>query len=599
LKLYLMLVDPERLGEEEVLAWATTDWERRYPDDGKRRASLENHLDFLLKHQVEPIDPNRRLVEQVREQLAQQPLAELVYGRLKLVDAIRGAAPLTFQDIAGRDADLVFDTSAADADAIQIPALFTYRGFYQLFQPQSLMLIGRLKDEAWVYGSTESPLIAGQLKELEESVLELYIDEYIRRWDNLLGQLNIQAFDDIARAIEVTGYLIRPGSPLKKVLDTVESNANLTRLPKGTEPVAEIALEELRRRNYYLSRIIGEASRGGFQNVADFPPQRVEQHFAVLLRLVDPSSSSLQVSQIQRMLTDLYSQLSALEPESGLSENPFSSAGASQRDIFHTLRTEAARAPDPIQRWLRQIASNAQAVALGDAGERINQIYESSVAPLCSKLLGNRYPANPGARREINVYDFGKLFGEGGLIDTFFSEHLAPYVDAGKDQWRWRKTAKKNLGVSDASLEQFQRAHTIKQAFFPEGGKLPAVRFSLIPRQLDLLARQFVIEFGGQRFEFDAARPSPVDGEWPGRNISNHVKMTVIDLDGETYESTRTGQWAFFRMVNPARLPPGRDRFRTAFSVQGFRHTFDIQAFSTLSPFGLEDTKSFRCPTKL
>ena len=599
LKLYLMLVDPAHLQADLFQHRAVDDFGRRIPEQPQIHARLKAHLAYLLEKGVEPIEPNRRLVRQVRDELEQHPLAEQVYGRLKLVPAVREAAPLSFEKIAGRDADAVYDISATPASALQIPALFTYRGFFQLFQPQSLKIVAQLKDESWVYGSDESPIIAGQLQELEESVLDLYIDEYIRRWDNFLGQINIRSFATVGDAIDVTGRLIRPDSPLKKVLDTLASNANLTRLPKGTEALAELAAEQLKQQNYYLSRLMGAARRGEFDEAVDLQPKRVERHFAVLTRLVDSSSGSGRITQIQRMITDLYSLLSAIEPESGFSENPFSSVTAARKDVFHDLRTEAARVPEPVRRWLRQIAANAQSVALGDAGERIDEIFKSSVAPVCKKLITNRYPFSSSSRGEISVYDFGKLFGEDGLLDAFFEEHLASYVDTAVTPWRWRKSAIQNLGVSGASIQQFERAEVIRQAFFPEGGKLPSVRFSLIPRRIDPLANRFTLAFGGQTLSFHARKPGPVDGEWPGRNLSSRATMTVVDLDDEVHEQDRAGQWAFYRMVNPPRLPPGAERFRTTFSLHGFRHTFEIQAFSAVNPFGLSDIKDFRCPDAL
>lgn len=599
LKLYLMLMDPGRMDKELFQYWAADDWERRYPGKGQVTARLRDHLSYLLAHGVEAVAPNRRLVQQVRDRLEKHPLAELAYGRLKLTSAVREAAPLTFEDIAGRNGDGVFQVTGVDPNALEIPALFTYRGFYQLFQPQSLRLISQLRDESWVFGPEQSPIIAGQFDKIEETVLQLYIDEYIRRWDNLLGQLNIRPFGDVREAVEVTGRVIRPDSPVKKVLDTLEANANLTRLPKGTEPVAEMALEALRRQNYYLSRIVAAASRGALDGAVDLPPKRVELHFSALTRLVDPSAGSPPITQIQRMVTDLYSQLSAIEPESGLSESPFSPAASSRQDVFHALRTEGARNPDPVRRWMRQIAANAQSVALGNAGERINEIYRSSVLPVCKQLMENRFPFAAASSREISVYDFGKLFAEGGVLDGFFAEHLAPFVDTATTPWRWRQTAKTNLGVSDASLEQFERASLIRRAFFPEGGKLPAVRFSLIPRQIDPLASQVILTFGGQVLTFEALRPSAVDGEWPGRNVTNQMTIAVVDVDGERFEQDRPGQWAFYRLVNPASLRAGTDRFRTTISAQGFRHTFEVQAFSATNPFGLADIKQFRCPEKL
>jgi type VI protein secretion system component VasK len=59
------------------------------------------------------------------------------------------------------------------------------------------------------------------------------------------------------------------------------------------------------------------------------------------------------------------------------------------------------------------------------------------------------------------------------------------------------------------------------------------------------------------------------------------------------------GQWAFYRMVSPGSLRAGVDRFRTVLSVEGFRHTFDVQAFTANNPFGLTDLKQFRCPETL
>ena len=359
-------------------------------------------------------------------------------------------------------------------------------------------------------------------------------------------------------------------------------------------------MEALRRQNYYLSRLISEVDRGGLEGSVSFPPKRVEYHFAALRKLVDPAAGGhAAIDAIQRLLSELYSQLSAIEPASGLSENPFSSAATVRQDIFHRLRTEAASAPDPVRRWLRQIAANAQAVALGDAGERLNEIYQSSVFPLCERLLRGRYPFTPGSRQEINVYDFGRLFGEGGVLDGFFSEYLAPYVDTATTPWQWRKTAQKSLAVSEAALEPFQRAQVIRQAFFPEGGKLPSVRFSLIPRRIDPLAEEFSLHFGGQSLAFEGLRPSPVDGTWPGPNLSSHLLLKVRDLDGEEHQQRREGQWAFYRLVNPSRLRPGADRFPAAFSVQGFRHTFEVRAFSVINPFGLNDLQAFRCPKTL
>ena len=598
LKLYLMLVDPAHMDARLFRLWATSTWAEQMPTARAMQQRLAEHLSYLLERSlITPIDPNRRLVKQVRERLEQQPLAELVYGRLQYVPAVRESQPLTFETLAGQHADTVFTPATRNRDAIAIPGLFTYRGFYQLFQPQSLKLIGAFKQEAWVYGDELSAIIEGQLSTLENDVLALYIDDYIQRWDNTLAQLDIVPFSDLQQAIRVTGQLIRLDSPIKKLLNTLADNTMLTRLPKGTEGLADMGLKKLSRQNPFLASMIGEARRGGFDAAAtDIPPKRVERHFDLLQRVVDASKGAGDIDRIQRLLTALYSDLSLLEPASGFSVRPDTSV---QQDIFQRLRTEAARHPDPVRRWLRQIATGAQTVALGNTSQRLNEIYQARVGPLCERMVNNRYPFNPEARREVNLRDFGEIFGEQGLLDRFFHEHLEPFVDLSSKPWRWRQSAQLKLGLSDDSLQQFQRANSIQQAFFPQGGKAVKVRFSLIPEPLDPALAQFDLRFGGQHFTFTTPQPVAIDGEWPGPTVSGQLTMQVTTTAGEVHEAAHSGQWAFYRLVNPRRLQPGIDRFPVNLSVQQHTIRFELRAFSVLTPFGMEEIRQFTCPKTL
>lgn len=629
LKLYLMLADPSRLEPDLLVRWGNDLWAERFPHDPRLQARLKTHLAALIELGPQSIEVDRRLVKWVRERLEQQPIAELVYGRLKLTAAVRDARPLRFEDIAGRNATGIFAAPADGIASLGIPGFFTYRGFYQIFQPQALLIVNKLRGESWVYGVERSDIIAGQLETLEDAVLQLYIDEYIQRWDQLLAQLNLVSFTSLSQAVDVTSRLIRPDTPIRQILNSVDKNTNLTRLPPGTEPLAEMAVEVLRRQNYYLSRMIGAASSGAFDQSMDLPQKRVERHFELLNRLVDRSSGD-GLAQIQRLVTDLYGQLSALEPVSGLPESPLANGAASATgSIFHTLRTEAARSPDPLRRWLRQLATNAQTVALGNTGQRINEVWETSIAPVCKQLIEDRYPFYPASRREVNLQDFARLFGEGGVLDTFFAENLEPFVDTTADPWRWRAMARETLGVTDETLLQLQRASRIKAAFFPEDGQRPSVRFSLAPRRLDPSTERFTLGFGGQQLTFETARPAPVDGEWPGRTISNHLTMTTttpappprpVSVTPELglalgthsppltvveppqpiqHEQTLDGQWAFYRLVSRANLPVGTDRYQVTLAVGSYRHRFELQAYSVLNPFTLDALQKFRCPDRL
>ncbi len=87
--------------------------------------------------------------------------------------------------------------------------------------------------------------------------------------------------------------------------------------------------------------------------------------------------------------------------------------------------------------------------------------------------------------------DFGRLFGYGGVFDTFFKNELEPLVDTSRTPWTWRADASGvSVGPSLAMLRQFEAAQRIREMFFRPGGQEPEVRFRLTPTDLDAAATQ-------------------------------------------------------------------------------------------------------------
>ena len=43
--------------------------------------------------------------------------------------------------------------------------------------------------------------------------------------------------------------------------------------------------------------------------------------------------------------------------------------------------------------------------------------------------MAGRYPFTPGSPDEVQLSDFGRIFGDGGVFDTFFTTHLEQLVD--------------------------------------------------------------------------------------------------------------------------------------------------------------------------
>jgi type VI secretion system protein ImpL len=194
--------------------------------------------------------------------------------------------------------------------------------------------------------------------------------------------------------------------------------------------------------------------------------------------------------------------------------------------------------------------------------------------------------------------DFSRTFGAGGLLDGFFQNNLAPFVDTGGRAWSYTGPE----GKSTESLQQFQRAQSIREAFFEQGGRSLGVRLEFRAMELDPAISSFELEVDGQviRFGRDGSRPQSV--RWPNPAAGGGVRLRVSTAAagagaGYTFE----GPWALLRMFDRVRLEPGPspDRVRAVFDVEGRRARFEVKSATPLNPIRLQALEQFQCPPQL
>jgi type VI secretion system protein ImpL len=213
-----------------------------------------------------------------------------------------------------------------------------------------------------------------------------------------------------------------------------------------------------------------------------------------------------------------------------------------------------------------------------------------------------RYPLDRGSQREVTVEDFSRFFAPDGLMDQFFQQHLAQYVDTSTRAWRVRETGGVTLQVSPAALRAFQQAAVIRDTFFSDGGSRPSVRFWLRPVSMDASISSFVLDIEGQRVSY---RHGPVRGktlQWPGPEGLQQVRIQVSPPSpGNRSGWTKTGPWAWFRLLDEAEMAPSTspEMFQIDFDLGGRSVVYQLRASSAFNPFQLKELEQFRCPENL
>ena len=607
LKIYLMLGLEGPMNPELVREWMTIDWSITYagPSRDALRADLEAHLDALLSQPMSKIALNGPLVEQVQGILSEMPLAQRVYNGIINSPSATSLPEWRITEAGGPAVTRVLVRSSGKPLNEGVEGIFTYNGFHDVFLGEALGVAQRIQKDSWVLGprgaaeQTDAALTA-----LSRDVLDLYYNDYIARYDGILGDIDIIPLESLSHAVEVTNVLSGPTSPIVNILSEIAKETSLTadRSVLGSEAISEgidrVAQIEARSALSIQGEILLEALQNsagleGNGQPAKAPGAYVDERFDWLHQLVlRPEGQSSELDLLIATLQEVYQELNKMS-FSGVAATSAEGGTATQR-----FQQMASRIPGPLERWASQITSSSTGITADGTRSSINAKWQSAVLPFCTQALENRYPFSRQARADVALADFQKLFAPGGLIDTFFAENLVKFVDTRSQPWTWQKVNDVDLGISPAVLEQLQYAAEIRDAFFA-GAPTPAVQFQITPEALDPKADSVQLTIGSQNVLFETRRPNntPVAITWPGTVGLAGVVFQPPLSNGES-QLAKDGPWALFRLLDAAEIRRTNvsDRKRVIFNVAGRIAIFQLQSGSVINPFALPALSKFNCP---
>ncbi len=608
LKIYLMIGQKGPMNRDLVKEWMTLDWSVAFQGDNRAplRADLLNHLSAMLDKPMDDVSLNGPLVEQIQGLLSEMPLAQRVYNSIINSPRAKDLPEWRLTDIGGPAITRVIVRSSGQGLSDGVEGIFTYDGFNTVFLDEALGVAQRIQGESWVLGErgaaeqSEAALIA-----MSRDVLDLYYTDFISQYDKILGDIDIIPMESLSHAVEVTNVLSGPTSPIVNILNAISDETKLTEdraagvnasgLAEGASTIAQLEIQSSlsSRSQVFLNALSGGVSGGEAGPAAAPPGSFVEDRFSWLHRLTEEvDGQPSQMSELTSRLAQVYAELNKLDFSAG--------AGAAGGGTSALARFQefAGNLDGPIQRWASQIAQGSSGITADGTRGSMNAQWQSQVLPFCQQALDNRYPFNSGARADVAMGDFQRLFAPNGMIDTFFNENLREYVDTRARPWAWKRVNDADLGISQQVLQQMQYAAEIRDAFFA-GNPTPAVKFQISPEALDPQAQTVVLDIDGQAVNYghnQALRPTAIT--WPGGVGSASILLEPPSTNTAN-SIARDGPWAWYRLLSAAsvRRTNVSDRNRVIFNVGGRKAIFILQSGSALNPFSLPALGKFKCPT--
>ena len=605
-RVYLMLGGQGPLDAALVKEWMTYDWQTQYSGAANLAvvAALQGHLDALLAQPLPPVSLDDALVAQARTTFSRVSLASRAYSRIKPSAAAQSLPPWKPSDVLGPAGVRVFTRASGKKLSDGVPGFFTVDGFHKVLLPALPAATREVASESWVMGQkVPGNLDNAQQAELANSVVKLYLDDYAKAWDGLIQDLEIVPLRSLPQAAQDLYVLASPQSPLKDLLTAIARQVTLSEPPKPS--TAEAAAEAAAKKAAAAAAPGATRSAAALSSILSgqpgaapaLPPgHEIDERYKQLRDLV-AASGGAPIDQVLKLLNDLQQQLAKMNAAGAGA--PVAAVGS---DPSLALRAESQRQPLPLGRWLAAMAESSTALRGGGARQQVIAAYNGSGGPaaLCPLAVNGRFPFVPGSSLETPLDDFAKLFAPGGLIDGFFNTQLRPYVDTTGKVWKPQSVDGVAAPVSQADIAQFQRAAVIRDLFFAPGSTTIAVRFDIMPVDLDPGASQVSLEFDGTSVTYAHGPSRSTQITWPGPNHMTNVRL-VFDPPppGGTGVLAQTGPWAMFRLFGQGTLQQAGspERYTLSFSLGGRSATFELRAGSVMNPFAPGVLQDFRCPS--
>jgi type VI secretion system protein ImpL len=579
LKGYLMLGSPERLDAELVGALADREWQSLYRDDNDAANRLSGHFRTLLDNEggLRPVALDDRLVAQARRSLPFESVPMMMYSDVKQRFA-GDARALPLDQAAGIGSERVFRRKSGVPLSQPLEAIYTKPVFKEITTRSAVELVAQFSSDQWVWGE-DRPLLAASAM-LRDEFIRIYEDDYIKAWDAVLADITLVPLGTLEKTKDALTTLGGENSPLRTFLKTVDEHTYLTepaepaQKSEGIRETVDRALDVVKK-------------KAGMRTVE--PGLRVTQHFAKIRQLLTGEGGTAKLDGVLEQIRQIQQKLEPVGRGAGQTSPDDPKLMASVKISADALSRSATPLPASVGEIVRDLGSRTASVSALGLRMTLEERYRQDVVLECRALTTGHYPFFPGGQ-DLPMADFARLFGSGGLFDTFFRNELADLVDKQDQSWTWKPGV-----AASVPLEQFSIAEQLRRMFFPQGAAMPGVTFTITPSELDDRSRRFVLEIDGQAVEYAHGAPRAVTIKWPGEKVGGAV-ATFEEHTGSRSPIAFEGAWAWFRLLDAAKLDKESEvRYSLTLASGGHEANLRIDAHSVWNPFRQLGLLKFRC----
>ncbi|WP_459207682.1 type VI secretion system membrane subunit TssM [Pseudomonas sp. MLB6B] len=587
LRVYRMLEDRQNRRPEWVEAWMAVQWQKQFPGQGPLQRDLMRHLKYALAYADSDLSQYRPRIAEVQQALRKLPLPERLYASLKQQAGEQLQADLDLRHQVGPAFNVVYQSSAGGqhGNATVLAAMLTAKGFKDYFEPRSQRFAELAMVDQWALGERSQLDYSDADREaLGERLRDLYGADFIDSWRRALTAFSVADFRDLDHGVAILQQLTGPAAPLRRLLDTVQTNTTLS----SVVPVD--AAEQVQV----------------LQSTTDQPGQRpvwaIQRAFAglsAMLRATEENPSYYDETLAAMAAVHDYAKAVQDSPHRGEAalQAVHQRLALTGPDPIGTLQRVATGLPEPINQQVRKVAEQTARVLNVEALRELERRWDAQVYGFFQQRLAGRYPFAAGGP-DASLDDFEAFFGPKGRLQQFNDRYLKVFLQENLEALQAGAPGQ-SLIRSDV-LEQLALADRIRETFFDQRGNL-SVQLSIEPLGLSTNQRTSLLDLDGQLIAYTHG-PSQITGiVWPntlGQHVRSH--LTLLRQNGNSSSLEYRGPWSMFRLLSRGslngRTPTSVDlNFRVGDGAMRYR----ISAEKAFNPITQQPFKGFRLPRGL
>lgn len=599
LKAYLMLSEVDKRDTTYLINQIELTLRKSARDQDNVDKTLK-FLNAYMQQDFMPVAINMDLVRSTRRHLLSKSKIDMVYGQILTQAQENDLGELNLQRAVGFEFNDVF-SDRVDNKILTINKVFTSTGYSTFYRPRSELLSKQVITDNWALGLSNNLVPSDkELQSFTADVRKKYTDDYISYWRNALSEIKLREFNNIVDLTNTIDLMSGPSSPLTTVLKELFTN---TKFSPNEDQLALLA-----EKNTLLEAAIETAKEKTEEIVQPdyILMSRVEKAFEIVnqLSISETKNSPTPWDQIIESLSKVRTYMKDITDAPNIQIAALNAAKTrmrgTQADPLIRLKQIAQKSPEPIRSWLLDVVNQTWRLLLVEAQKGIQDNWYSEIYSEFRNVGLNRYPFNKKSPEDISLIEFEKFFAQGGTLDAFIKNNLAPFYDT--NLWQAKRVDGEYLPLSQELIVQLKNFNTIKSTLIDHTTNTFNVPFSIKVVDLDSSAIRANIDIADQSISYYHGPSKIKELTWPPSNGNFDVNLTIQDIskEGKQHTLAKEGQWALYRLFDESNLTTAPDGgFITEIKVSGRDLTIKVKPSAPKNPFTLVELFNFTVPEKI